>query len=86
MREIVVKSCILFLSQEAALLEIILSICICTVVWRKENAKPTLQEGVLLSEEPGRANVQFDANTYYSSLPKSTTIQRLRLEICNLCL
>ena len=44
MREIVVKSCILFLSQEAALLEIILSICICTVVCGKENAKPTLQE------------------------------------------
>jgi hypothetical protein len=47
MREIVVKSCILFFSQEAALLEIILSICICTVVWGKENAKPTLQLAIL---------------------------------------
>ena len=51
MREIVVKSCILFLSQEAALLEIILSICICTVVWGKENAKPTLQE-VIVGQTP----------------------------------
>jgi hypothetical protein len=43
MGEIVVKSCILFFSQKAALFEIILSICICTVVWGKDNAKQTFQ-------------------------------------------